>query len=172
MASIYFISDGEYVKIGQSIDVNVRMGNLQCSNARQLVILYTVECPASYLNELEHKFHSHFYEYLARGEWFKLNWESAKQEIAVIEAGASEEIHQAIEAEKKYKQEWMLKTLQMRFDQSVDDDIAQNYPPLKHPKRISFQGKKPGGFGRLDNLIEDDDDDLIFTTKFQSRFSA
>lgn len=49
---VYFISDGEYVKIGKSTKPNTRLSNLQVGNPRKLSILYCLEVDDSTEKEL------------------------------------------------------------------------------------------------------------------------
>lgn len=67
---IYFITDGEYVKIGftSGSDVDNRLNALQIGNARKLTLLATIEGG----RESELALHSVFEGLRVRGEWFKL----------------------------------------------------------------------------------------------------
>ena len=65
---IYFITDGNFTKIGVSNDVTRRLKELQTSNAKELSILKTIE--GEYV--LESKLHDFFSVYNVHGEWYKL----------------------------------------------------------------------------------------------------
>lgn len=67
--SVYFISDGEFVKIGVASDPEQRIKALQTSTPHPLELLCTLE--GDY--PLERKLHTMFADYRASGEWFKLN---------------------------------------------------------------------------------------------------
>lgn len=70
---IYFVADGEYVKIGVSNNVKQRMTELQVSNARKLELIALV--PARGRQEaytLEEKLHWCYRNYLVRGEWYNI----------------------------------------------------------------------------------------------------
>jgi len=66
---IYFITDGENVKIGRTNDLESRISTLQVGNSRPLRILYII-------NDVEDSFESHVHgicvSYHISGEWFKL----------------------------------------------------------------------------------------------------
>ena len=70
---IYFISDGEYVKIGIASLPRQRLANLQTSNARKLKILFLV--PQRTRSEaliMEKQLHTMFGEDRLEGEWFDI----------------------------------------------------------------------------------------------------
>jgi len=66
--TVYFISDGEFVKIGRSENPLLRFYNIQGANPKKLEILHIVECNESI-------FHILFGKYKHRGEWFKIEGE-------------------------------------------------------------------------------------------------
>lgn len=71
---LYFITDGEYIKIGVAINVKNRLDNMQVGNVRKLTLLAVCE----YGEELEAIYHQKFKEEHIRGEWFRLSdkiWE-------------------------------------------------------------------------------------------------
>lgn len=66
--TIYFLSDGEYIKIGYTKqDVYSRINSLQTGNARELV--YLGEIPGNI--EVESNLHNRFKHLRVKGEWFK-----------------------------------------------------------------------------------------------------
>lgn len=67
---IYFITDGEYVKIGftDKDDVQQRLSTLQTGNARELTLLGTMQGG----RESEMLLHQVFSSLRVRGEWFLL----------------------------------------------------------------------------------------------------
>lgn len=76
-SNVYFIGDGEYMKIGKANDVNKRLQMLQVGNPKKLVIIEVIECKdetAAY--QLEHFLHSLFQSFRHKGEWFYLPMES------------------------------------------------------------------------------------------------
>ena len=69
MATIYFVSDGENIKIGRTNNqVDVRKDQLQVGNANTLIVKYSIE-------NMEDTFESYIHgicnKYHIRGEWFK-----------------------------------------------------------------------------------------------------
>lgn len=72
---IYYITDGEHVKIGCSNNPLKRLKGLQTSNPRELKIIKTVM--VAYYGHLakasETKLHEYYKKYRVRGEWFTLD---------------------------------------------------------------------------------------------------
>lgn len=68
---VYFIADGEFVKIGKANDVEQRKLSLETGNPRDLLTLGTISCDSeSESYSLEKKLHHHFEPWHHRGEWF------------------------------------------------------------------------------------------------------
>lgn len=67
---VYFITDGEYVKIGSTADLKSRLNSLQTANARPLTLLKYVECKDRF--ETERQFHDVFSRFRVNGEWFNI----------------------------------------------------------------------------------------------------
>lgn len=67
--TIYFISDGEYIKIGYTNkkDSNNRLKSLQTANARELFSL----CEIPGYRKIEKELHNKFQHFHVRGEWYK-----------------------------------------------------------------------------------------------------
>ena len=65
---VYFITDGEFIKIGKANDPIERMRTMQTGNARKLKMLGYYE---DYDEELEGYMHKIFAKDRVRGEWFK-----------------------------------------------------------------------------------------------------
>jgi len=65
---VYFITDGEFIKIGKANDPIERMRTMQTGNARELKMLGYYE---DYDEELESYMHKAFAKDRVRGEWFK-----------------------------------------------------------------------------------------------------
>lgn len=70
---IYFISDGEFVKIGKANNPQMRIKQIQTGNARELYIMGLIACESSYqANMLEGALHKYFNKYRKCGEWFDI----------------------------------------------------------------------------------------------------
>ena len=65
---VYFITDGEFIKIGKANDPMERMRTMQTGNARELKMLGYYE---DYDEELEGYMHKRFSHDRVRGEWFR-----------------------------------------------------------------------------------------------------
>lgn len=65
---IYFISDGEMVKIGRAINVVSRLSSMQTSSTKPLTVLATFLAH----NSIEKRIHLKFKNMRVRGEWFRL----------------------------------------------------------------------------------------------------
>ena len=65
--NIYFIKQGTEVKIGRSVDIERRIGELQVANSAQLSLLYKIEDVPENFELHIHSMCKHFH---VRGEWF------------------------------------------------------------------------------------------------------
>lgn len=65
--AIYFISDGEYIKIGYAYNVHLRLSTMQSGNARKLKI---IGMHKGHTKD-EKRLHRHFNHLHYNGEWFK-----------------------------------------------------------------------------------------------------
>ena len=70
---VYFISDGEYTKIGIAESLQKRLKGLQTANARPLRPLYVVKVKNPLeAHKLESKLHEYFRDKNTIGEWFDI----------------------------------------------------------------------------------------------------
>lgn len=75
---VYFIGDGEYIKIGQASNPIARLKELQTGNGRELILLLTIPTFAcgrygsDQANAIERFLHLAFKEYRLAGEWFDI----------------------------------------------------------------------------------------------------
>lgn len=112
---VYFISDGEYLKIGISNDVDKRLKTLQTSNARLLNLVHCIEVPnKDYAIWIENTLHGAFPHARAMGEWFRIDW---KHVVVCADNLASN-----IESVR----------LTQKLNALVAKDIAENYPEMRH----------------------------------------
>lgn len=65
---VYFIQNGDMIKIGISQNVLGRLAALQTANSTTLVLLGTIPNGGK---SLESRLHSHFSHLRRRGEWFR-----------------------------------------------------------------------------------------------------
>lgn len=99
---IYFVSDGEYVKIGftDDVDVDRRLAALQIGNARKLTLLGVIEGG----RESETVLHRVFDGIRIRGEWFRITLldeeeTDAEKEIDISSlSGKASEIYNVLSA--------------------------------------------------------------------------
>jgi hypothetical protein len=83
---VYFITDGEFIKIGVAVDPQKRLNGLQTGNPRQLRLLGTVPGGTS----LERGLHACFQARHVHGEWFRLTEGEAGALIAALRLGPIE----------------------------------------------------------------------------------
>ena len=69
---IYFISDGSYIKIGKSEDIDERLPALSTGNPNILSLVAWIECPLRVLEIFEKKVQKDFIKYHHHKEWFNL----------------------------------------------------------------------------------------------------
>lgn len=67
---VYFISNGQYCKIGHAIDLKKRIDTLQCGSPYKLEIIKTLKS-IDYIN-LENQLHNLFSKYRVLGEWYDI----------------------------------------------------------------------------------------------------
>jgi hypothetical protein len=73
-SNVYFISDGQFIKIGKANNVEKRMKELQIGNPHKLKILKIIKCSNEHsAYELERFFHSILHSVNKSGEWFHLS---------------------------------------------------------------------------------------------------
>lgn len=68
---VYFITDGEYVKIGKGFPLP-RMKMLQTGNPRELKLLFSIPIGPHSARNAEYQIHELFKRYWMRGEWFDI----------------------------------------------------------------------------------------------------
>ena len=70
---VYFMDDGEFIKIGKAKSISARKRTLQTSNARNLSVAYVIPCKseeaAFYVESFLHKTYR---RYQMNGEWFDI----------------------------------------------------------------------------------------------------
>ena len=72
--AVYFITDGEYIKIGKAVDLIERIRGMQSGNPKKLIALAVIEVLETSLNAEEKKAHKYFKNYRLKNnfnrEWF------------------------------------------------------------------------------------------------------
>lgn len=69
-ACVYYITDGEFVKIGVTKDLETRLNTLQTGNARELKVLAVIYPKAPYIEEAA--LHYIYKDKRIRGEWYDI----------------------------------------------------------------------------------------------------
>lgn len=70
---VYFISDGEFVKIGISKDVQKRLADIQVGNPKPVSVLFSIPVRSkSDALELECRLHNIYSDFAKCGEWFDI----------------------------------------------------------------------------------------------------
>lgn len=67
---VYFITDGQYVKIGQTDNIEKRMKSLQTGNPKKLSLIHVI--PTDEPNLIEWGLHKRYEKQRVRGEWFDI----------------------------------------------------------------------------------------------------
>lgn len=77
---VYFISDGEFVKIGVAESLPNRIKELQTGNPRKLFALYVIDTNSKIdALKIERDLHKLFSSVRCIGEWFEINDEEIKR---------------------------------------------------------------------------------------------
>ena len=72
---VYFISDGEFVKIGVSENINRRIKELETANSRKLKCIKKIKCNSRQeAFDLEYEFHNRFKNLQVKKEWFRISY--------------------------------------------------------------------------------------------------
>lgn len=72
-AFVYFISNGQYVKIGVAKDVKTRLSDLQVGNSSELRLLFSIPAKSHQAaHRIEAILHNEYRHRQIRGEWFDL----------------------------------------------------------------------------------------------------
>lgn len=72
-AFVYFITDGEFVKIGKAVDPYRRLSGIQTGNPKKCSIIAAIPCRSpGDANQLEHYLHVCYSSARAEGEWFDI----------------------------------------------------------------------------------------------------
>ena len=70
---VYFVSDGEFIKIGKAKNYEARLGGIQTGNARKCYFVALIPCETeSDSNMLETELHRYFSHKRMIGEWFDI----------------------------------------------------------------------------------------------------
>lgn len=79
---VYFLSDGEYVKIGFSDNIRKRISQIQTANPKDLSIDLIIDGDYTF----EQKIHNDLKDFFIRGEWFYYS-DSVKEYIDRLRSG-------------------------------------------------------------------------------------
>lgn len=72
-SNVYFVSDGQFVKIGVAKNIEKRIIELQTGNGRKIELLADLPCATEKLAyRVESLLHDYFYKYRKEGEWFDI----------------------------------------------------------------------------------------------------
>ena len=70
---VYYISDGQFVKIGKANNVESRLCTLQCGNVRDLKVLAIIPCKDNKsATSVEGSLHAFYYKYRVCREWYDI----------------------------------------------------------------------------------------------------
>ena len=70
---VYFITDGNYIKIGMAASIPTRVKQLQTGNPNRLSVLYLIDAKTQHeAGKIERKYHELFKHKQKLGEWFDI----------------------------------------------------------------------------------------------------
>lgn len=93
-AYVYFISDGEYIKIGKANSIKNRIKSLQTGNARKLFVKFILPCEGEFVAKLlEGELHEYYASKRLEGEWFDIMNEVDDTVLRCFTKKALEEAH-------------------------------------------------------------------------------
>ena len=70
---VYFITDGNYVKIGKTNNLKNRLSGIQTGNPNELKVLFTVPCKSETVSyDIETRLHNIYHDYHMNGEWYNI----------------------------------------------------------------------------------------------------
>jgi hypothetical protein len=114
---IYFISDGNYIKIGQAKDLPNRIAGMQTENPKKLIVIAYIEVLETQLNVEERKAHKFFKKYRLQNnfnrEWFSKEVEPLIDEYVKNRNGKmlDRTLQLYNRTQKKTKDRWTINTL-------------------------------------------------------------
>lgn len=77
---VYFVSDGEFVKIGFTCNLKTRLSTLQTMSPRPLEVLKVISGPQT----LEKEIHKKFRHFHVHGEWFNMKEDLIKYMVGGV----------------------------------------------------------------------------------------
>lgn len=79
---VYFVSDGDFMKIGCAASLPNRMKELQTGNPRKLKAVFVINAKnQNEARKLEGFLHKKFNKYRVNGEWFRLDRDDIKNDL-------------------------------------------------------------------------------------------
>lgn len=120
---VYFITDGNYIKIGKADDVGQRLIQLQTGNPNKLSILYSMI--GEY--DLEKTIHDFYKDYRVEGEWFNIPLDNLSRFIDnIFRLESNDDVIGYINARINYKSSKVIytsKILDYVFDTMSEGNI-------------------------------------------------
>lgn len=142
---IYFISDGELVKVGFALSVESRILDIQCGNGRKIAPI----CTAPGTMKMERELHA-ILPARQNGEWFAPSRKLLRllRIVATTAPGARERCIPDFIANERVKQARFLAAHRLRGDRMVArlrrelseliEDLAQTYGPANLARAIGY----------------------------------
>lgn len=130
---VYFITDGEFIKIGISNNIQKRINSIQTGNPKRLELLRSIECTfESHAINLEKLLHRALSEHRVKGEWFAISQEKINQLPLLLYLAESREL-----AEPQVLRE-VNRTRQIAFDMFVTLDLLMTDPKFADKDKKIF----------------------------------
>lgn len=125
---IYFVSDGDAIKIGRAKDVGLRIRDLQCGSSRELTLIGTTEGGSA---EERHA-HVTLSEHRLAGEWFK-DCEAVRDAIAsFMDFGI-----QVVQDQPRKPDSDILAKCRAAASLLVQNEVRNGYPKMEAYSRVS-----------------------------------
>jgi len=153
---IYFITDGQYIKIGKSKNPIKRLKNLQTSNAKTLRFIYIFNVKDSYEKRLHKLFKN--YQTNSCNEWFDLSNTCIKTKLNYINCPVLKDNKQASHKAELFNKELYGNLKDFRNIKNDLGKIKSDYyigRVLNENKNSSNKNKK------ITNLLNDIKKDLL-----------
>jgi hypothetical protein len=137
---VYFISNGEQVKIGKANNVKKRLSELQTGNTTKLTLLQTIKCADSKeAFELEKKLHDDYNHLRVSGEWFKFDKSMLDLDESIITPMVIKIMEEAKNDDNK-----LLELVNFYFRSNIEKSVKEIMTQLLYAQVLTALGEEYG----------------------------